>query len=152
MKMPLLITLTGLAISFALPTFSQEKDTINSKIRQKMEALDTKYDEGFNKHDAASIAALFTEDAAQLTSNEVLSGRAAIEKWYKSLLVGSSNSDCISKIDQVHKAIGEFPWSIGTLTFKEGSHNHSGFRFRVYLPEGGEWKISREVTLLSIAD
>ena len=152
MKMRLLLTLAGLASSLALPTFSQEKDTINSKIRQQMEALDTKYDEAFNKHDAASIAALFTEDAVELTSNEVLSGRAAIEKWYKSLLVGSSNSDCISKIDQVHKAIGEFPWSIGTLTFKEGSHNHSGFRFRVYLPEGGEWKISREVTLLSIAD
>ena len=152
MKIRILLTLAGLAIGFAVPALSQEKDTVDPKIRQQIEALDTKYDEAFNKHDAASIAALFTEDAVELTQNEVLSGRAAIEKWYKSLLVGSSNSDCISKIDQVHKAIGTFPWAIGTLTFKEGSHNHSGFRFRVYLPEGGEWKISREVTLLSIAD
>jgi hypothetical protein len=51
MKTRLLVTLVALAISFALPTLAQEKDTINSKIRQQMEALDTKYDEAFNKHD-----------------------------------------------------------------------------------------------------
>ena len=152
MKMRLPLIVAGLAISLPVRGFAQEKEQVDPKIRQQIEAIDAKYDEAFNKHDGTSIAALFTEDAVCLTSNEALSGRAAIEHWYKSLLVGSSNSDCISRIDQAHKAIGEFPWSIGSLTFKEGRHNHSGFRFRVYLPEGGEWKISREVTLLSLAD
>jgi ketosteroid isomerase-like protein len=147
MKIRILLTLAGLAIGFAVPALSQEKDTVDPKIRQQIEALDTKYDEAFNKHDVASIAALFTEDAVEVTQNEVLSGREAIEKWYKSWLGGSSYSDRISKLDQVHTAIGIYPWAIGSWTFKEGSRNHRGFRFLVYLPTGGEWKISREVTL-----
>ena len=109
MKTRLLVTLVALAISFALPTLAQEKDTINSKIRQQMEAFDTKYDEAFNKHDGASIAALFTEDAVCLTSNEVLSGRAAIEHWYKSLLVGSSNSDCFAGSIRHTRRLVSFP-------------------------------------------
>jgi len=161
MKTRLLGALVGLAISFALPTFAQEtatsntpaasgpqeKDTVDPKIRQQIEALDTKYDEAFDKHDAASIAALFTEDAIQITPHEVFSGREAIEKRYKFMLEGSSFSDHINKLDQVQTAFGVYTWAVGSWTVKSGPASATGFRFLVYLPEGGEWKISREVLL-----
>jgi ketosteroid isomerase-like protein len=166
MKIRSVVVLAGLAIGFALPTFAQqtaaetpspattpaasatqEKETVDPKIRQQIEALDAKYDEAFNKHDAAAIAALYTEDGVQLTQNEVFSGREAIEKRYKSLLEGSSFTDHINKLDQVHTAFGVYTWAIGSWTVKSGSHDYKGFRFLTYLPEGGEWKISREVVL-----
>ena len=82
MKMRLLLTLTGLAISFALPTFAQEKDTIDPQTRQQLEAIIKKYQEAFNKHDAAAMAAFYTEDAVLESPLGVFSGRAGVEKYY----------------------------------------------------------------------
>ena len=53
--MHLLITLVGLAISFAVPAFSQEKETIASQIDEQ---IVKKFDEAFNNGDAAAVAAL----------------------------------------------------------------------------------------------
>jgi hypothetical protein len=63
MKMRLIVALAGLAISFAVPTIAQQKNTIDPKIAQQIRALETKFDEAFNKNDAAAVAALYTEDA-----------------------------------------------------------------------------------------
>jgi ketosteroid isomerase-like protein len=148
MKMRLPLIVAGLAISLAVRGFAQEKEQVDPKIRQQIEAIDAKYDEAFNKHDATAIAALYTEDAVEVTRLGVFSGREAIEKRYKSLLQGSSVSDHISKLDQVHTAIGIYPWAVGSWTDKDGSHRYTGFRFLVYLPTGGgEWEISKEVVL-----
>jgi ketosteroid isomerase-like protein len=163
MKTRLLGALVTLAVSFAVPTFAQQtaaetpspattpaasaSQTVDPKLRQQIEAIGAKYDEAFNKHDAAAIAALHTEDAVLLTRNEVFSGREAIEKRYKSLLEGSSFSDHISKLDQVHMAFGLYPWSIGSWTVKSGSNNYTGFAFTYYLLEGSEWKIKRVIAL-----
>ena len=63
MKTRLLGALVGLAISFALPTFAQQKETVDPAIAQQrdllgdVKALDefsvlaTKVDEAFNKND-----------------------------------------------------------------------------------------------------
>ena len=57
MKLARLLTLAGLAIGFALPTFAQEKkDTVDPEVRQQIEALLVKGDEAFNKHDGAAFA------------------------------------------------------------------------------------------------
>jgi ketosteroid isomerase-like protein len=87
------------------------------------------------------------EDAVLLTQHEVFSGREAIEKHFKSVLEGSSFSDQIDNLDQMHTAFGVYPWATSTWTVKSSSHNYTAFRFLVYLPEGGEWKINREVAL-----
>ena len=63
MKMRLLLALAGLTISFALPTIAQEKEEVNPKILAGIQANDKAYDDAFNKHDPAAIAALFSENA-----------------------------------------------------------------------------------------
>jgi ketosteroid isomerase-like protein len=82
MKIRSLLALVGLAISFALPTFAQQQDTVDPKIAEQVRALATKFDEAFNKNDAVAVAALITEDAVWITPHGTFTGRQAIEKDY----------------------------------------------------------------------
>jgi ketosteroid isomerase-like protein len=66
MKMRLLVTFTALAIGFAVPVLAQEKNTVDPEVRQQIEAVVMKYDEAYNKNDAAATAALFTQDAVEV--------------------------------------------------------------------------------------
>jgi ketosteroid isomerase-like protein len=75
MKIRFLVALVGLAVSFASPTFAQQKDTVDPKIAQRIRALETKFDEAFNKNDAAAVAALYTEDAFYGTPHGGFHGR-----------------------------------------------------------------------------
>ena len=54
MKIRSVVALVGLAISFAVPAFAQQKDAVDSQIRQQLDALGEKYDEAFNNGDAAA--------------------------------------------------------------------------------------------------
>ena len=47
------------------------KDTVDPQIAKQIRALDMKYDEAFNKNDAAAVAARFTEDAVQVAPEGV---------------------------------------------------------------------------------
>jgi ketosteroid isomerase-like protein len=58
-----------LAISFALPTFAQQKATVDPQIIEKVNAVGKKYDEAFNNNDPAGVAALYTEDAVFVAGN-----------------------------------------------------------------------------------
>ncbi len=60
MEIRLLLTLVGLAIGFILPTFAQEKNTVDPQVRQQIEAVFMKFQEAYKKHDAAAMAALHT--------------------------------------------------------------------------------------------
>ena len=58
MKTRLLITLAGLAISLASPTFSQQTNTPDPQLRQQLiNEKYKKYDEAQNNNDAAASAA-----------------------------------------------------------------------------------------------
>ena len=94
MKIRSVVTLVGLAISFALPTFAQQKDTADPRIVQQRDLLGVPkaldefgelhrgLDEAYNKNDAAAVAALFTEDALLVEPDGMFSGRQDIEKRY----------------------------------------------------------------------
>jgi ketosteroid isomerase-like protein len=86
MKIRLVVALVGLAISFAVPAFAQQKDAADSQIRQQLDALGQKYDEAFNNGDAAALAATFTGDAVLVNDTGPIYGREAIERWYAQLL------------------------------------------------------------------
>jgi hypothetical protein len=102
MKIRLLVALAGLAISFALPTFAQQKDTVDPKIDQQIRALAMKYVEAFNRNDAAALAALYSEDAVWRTPQGTFSGRKAIEKHYADYQFHTWHSDKqVLKVDRV---------------------------------------------------
>jgi hypothetical protein len=74
----------GLAISFAVPAFAQDKDTVDPEVRQQIEAIYMTNFDAHNKHEAAAVAALYTEDAVQVSAWEseggLATGQQAIEK------------------------------------------------------------------------
>jgi len=65
-----IVILVGLAISFALPIFAQEKEDVKPfpftpipagpQLVQQIEAINQKLDEAFNKHDAAAACSRST--------------------------------------------------------------------------------------------
>ena len=59
MKTHILLAFVGLAIGFVLPTFAQ--DTVDPKTAKQIHALAAKFNEVFNKHDPAAVAAFYTE-------------------------------------------------------------------------------------------
>jgi hypothetical protein len=91
MKILAVVILVGLAISFALPIFAQEKEDVKPfpftpipagpQLVQQIEAINQKFDEAFNKHDAAAVGALYTSNAVQTTPQGSFSGREAIEGY-----------------------------------------------------------------------
>jgi hypothetical protein len=82
MKIRLVVPLVGLAINFAVPTFAQEKETVDPQIAEQIRALSIKYDDAFNKNDAAALATLYTEDAVEVTDTGPIYSREAIEKYF----------------------------------------------------------------------
>jgi len=65
MKIRSVLTLVGLAIGFALPIFAQEKEEVKPfpftpipagpQLVQQLEAINLKFDEACNKHDATAV-------------------------------------------------------------------------------------------------
>ena len=115
--MKVVVAFAELAIGFAMPTFAQEKDEISPQVRQQLEAFVAKYDEAFNKTDAAAVAALFTQDAVEVNPNGPAYGKQAIEKRYSDMFQKWHPTDHLNTIERMYM-IGKdacviIKWSVG---------------------------------------
>jgi uncharacterized protein (TIGR02246 family) len=142
MKICLLLALIGLPINFALPTFGQEQSAVDPETRQQIEALSMQYGEAFNKHDAAAVAELYTQDAVRVadwSGGESSVGREAIKTAFEVEFAGMSprvvgkSSTQLYAIDDRIAAISEF--SQGFI------HGHS---VKIYVRDADTWKIRME--------
>jgi len=155
MKIRFLLALLGLAISFALPTFAQEKEEANTfpfrpvlagpQLVQQVEAINLKFDEAFNKHDVAAVGALYTANAVQVTPQGSFSGREAIEGYITDLFQRHQPVDRITKITYVYAFGGDLCALGGWTVTINGSMKFGGFLINVYTQVGGTWKISSSV-------
>jgi ketosteroid isomerase-like protein len=151
MKMPLVVALVGLAISFASPSFAQQKEaTLCERDCQQIDALAKKYDEADNNSGAAALAALFTEDAVIVPDTGPVNGRPAIEKWYADAFQQWHNSSHLIKADQnsPHSmgTAGNEAWSNGewSVTIRGQSGDPiqlKGYWSVIDTREGDDWKI-----------
>jgi uncharacterized protein (TIGR02246 family) len=163
MKMRLLLTLAGLAISFVLPTFAQQKDTADPRIAQQRDLIgDSKaigefgdlhreLDEAYDKNDAAAVAALFTEDGLFVTPYEMFSGRQQIESRHADMFQRSPTIDFNCSRERRHlDAIDNAVWSAGQWACTSQSPTGPVFAVgcwtAIYVREGDAWKF-RMLTL-----
>ncbi|MGC2579630.1 MAG: SgcJ/EcaC family oxidoreductase, partial [Terrimicrobiaceae bacterium] len=117
MKIRAVVTLVGLAVSFALPTFAQQTNTPDPQLRQRLLAVIEKHADATNKNDAAAAAASFTEDGVFLTDRGPIKGREAIEKMFADLFQKLRFSDHVITVDQDSPRIigtdGKEMWATG---------------------------------------
>jgi ketosteroid isomerase-like protein len=160
-KIPLVFTLAGLAIGFVLPSFAQQKDTADPKIIEQLAAIGQKFDEVFNSNgDAATLAALFTEDGVLVTPQGPIYDREAIEKHYADVFKRFHVSNSIGKWDQdpphIHilGTAGNEVWDNGewsvTLQGKSGGPIQlKGYWSAISVREGDACKIRMETINLT---
>jgi ketosteroid isomerase-like protein len=150
MKKRLVVPLVGLAISFALPTYAQQKDLADPQTTQKLLALAKADEEAENNHDAAAKAALFMRDAVFLTPEGPITGRQAIQKWFTDLYQWWHPKNHIGKVDGnvVHLTgtAGNELWATGewneTGQGKNGEPiSIKGYWSDIYVREGDDLKI-----------
>jgi ketosteroid isomerase-like protein len=141
MKTHVLGALVALTIGFAVPSIAQDKNTVDPEVYQQIEAVLTKFDEAYNKNDAAAVAALYTQDAVRLLSWEseggLASGQQAIEKKF-AVEFASSPSNESHKLLQVY-ALGSEICAITEWKIPPFSNKKAGVR--IYAREADTWKV-----------
>jgi ketosteroid isomerase-like protein len=150
MKTRFLLALVGLAISFAVPTFAQQRDTVDPQIIEQLVAIGKKYAEAVNNNDAAAVAALYTEDAVYVVDTGPIYGREAIQKHWADAFQKMHFSNLFNKRDKYFPhAIGtdgNVMWGNGewgaTVQGKDwGPVQVTGYWSNIYRREGDTWKI-----------
>ena len=143
MKTHILLALVGLATGFVLPTFAQ--NTADPKTAQQVHALVAKFNEAFNKHDPAAVAALYTEDAVWDTYHGTFRGRQRIQQVYEEWCFKVWNkhnwTTTIRRVIPVGnevRATGFWGCDLG------GGGSDRGICKWVLVREGDTWKIRRE--------
>ena len=150
MKIRLAVPLVGLAVSFALPIFSQQKEaTLSEQDRQQLGALHKKWSEAENNNDAAALAALFTEDGVFVTDKGPVSGLEAIKQWFADDFQEWRHSNHIHKLNSNSARIidtagnvtlnGELSLTVQGKT--GGPIPVKGYWSEIDTREGDDWKI-----------
>jgi ketosteroid isomerase-like protein len=146
MKMRLLGALAGLAIGLAAPAIAQEKEVTDPETRRLLNRIDRKFDEACNRSDAAAVAALFTQDAVDVTPTGVFSGQPAIEKYFAGIFQKWHITGHKNKLDHVYE-LGSHLCAIGEWSLEATSQPAGGYCTLVYSRDGDNWKIRAMVTL-----
>jgi hypothetical protein len=149
MKVRLLFALVGLAISLGLPTYAQQTNTPDPKLRERLISRFKALSDAFDKNDAAAVAANFTGNAILLTSFGEVWGRQAIEHLYADLFkeVQASNNLVTVDEDSPHAlgAASNGLWATGkwgqTLKGQNASMERKGYWSAVAILEGDDWNI-----------
>jgi uncharacterized protein (TIGR02246 family) len=152
MKKCLVVPLVGLAISFALPTYAQQKDLADPQTVQKIVAGFKPATEARNNLDAAAFAAIYARNAVMLTPDRPIIGRQAIQKWYTDFFQKSPQhpQNSMGKVDgnafHLIGTDGNTVWATGehseTVQGENGEPRpvHS-YNFWIWVREGEDWKL-----------
>jgi uncharacterized protein (TIGR02246 family) len=145
MKIRLLSALAGLAIGLVLPTVAQQKTAFDPK--QQIRVLAKTHDEAVNKHDAAAVAALYTQDGVLTTYDHgSFRGRKDIENVYARWYFKRQFSNYFTTVNRV-TAVGNQirstgTWSATPQNVNGGPAKDVGHYSWVVVREGDTWKIS----------
>jgi ketosteroid isomerase-like protein len=153
MRTRLLLALVGLALCIGLRAFAQEKAgtpavpnpfqpiPAGPALVQQIEAINEKFDEAFNKHDATAVAAFYTENAILSSPLGNASGLPEIEKHFTNLFERYSPTDRSTKMNYVFAFGGDLCAVGGWTVTVNGNVQAGGYLINVYTPVHKTWKI-----------
>jgi len=120
---------------------AEDKNAIDPQVRQQIEAECVKFQEAHNKHDAAAMAALYTQDAVEVQSwatswgGGTFSGRQAIEKML-GVDFALNHGQMANELVQAY-AIGNDICAIADRSVGEWK----GHAVTIYVRDADTWKI-----------
>jgi ketosteroid isomerase-like protein len=140
MKVRLLLAITGLAIPFAVPALAQEKDTVDPEVRQQIEAAHMKFDEAYNRSDAAGCTADYTQDAIEVWSWETAGGAAISQQ---AIEIRAAVRLALNPAKRVRKVVQVYPIGDEICAISEFEHTSGkkGYCVAIYVRELDEWKV-----------
>jgi uncharacterized protein (TIGR02246 family) len=148
-----LAALLAFAIGVALPTFAQQTNTPDPKLRQRLIAVIQKHNDAINSNDAAALAALYTEDAVIVEQEGPTFGRKAIEKHWADRFQKVHFSDLVDTVDEdsphVISTDGKEIWATGgwSATIKGENFGPTPIKgFWSVIRKGDDWKIQMLTT------
>ena len=119
--------------------------------RAAIAAANKTFDENYLKGDAAGVATMYTDDAAQHPAGQpTVRGRAAIEARVKAQLDSTTYTASTDTTDELIVA-GDYVIEIGTFTskatFKSGKPSNEGGRWMAVWKRDatGAWKVYRDI-------
>jgi ketosteroid isomerase-like protein len=154
MKTRLVVPLVGLAISFAFPTYAQQKDVADPQTTQKILEICKAIDEAVDNNDPAARAAPFTRDSVFVTPDGgPIIGRQAIQKWFTDLYQWWHPKNHIENTDGIVVHLigtaGNELWATGEWSETGQGKNGEplpikGYWACIFVREGDDWKIRVE--------
>jgi uncharacterized protein (TIGR02246 family) len=146
MKIRLLLTIAGVAMSFAFPTFAQQTNTPDPQLRQQLVAFFKKFDDAYNNNDAAALAPFYTEDAVLVAPEGPIYGREAIAKFWVALFQKVRFSGHFCTVDQYSPhtigTAGNEIWATGAFRqTTEGIELGNGYWSMIIVRDGDACKI-----------
>jgi ketosteroid isomerase-like protein len=160
MKVRSLLTLAGLVTCFVSPTLAQQTSTPDPQLREQMLAFAKEYDQIWNNNDAVALAALFTDNAIEVTNIGPIYGRAALEKNWTDLFQKVHFSNHVSIVDQYSPHLigtaGNEVWMNGeySVTLKGqdfGPVEQKGYWCLILVREGDAWKARLQIWNIALA-
>jgi uncharacterized protein (TIGR02246 family) len=151
MKRRFVVPLVVLAVSFALPTYAQQKDLADPQTTQKILALLKALNDAHNNNDAAARAAFYTRDAVFVQpQGGPITGRQAIEKWFADVYQWWHPKNSIHKVDgnafHLIGTAGNEAWATGEWSETGQGKNGEpvpikGYWVCIFVREADDWKI-----------
>jgi hypothetical protein len=135
MKTRILLAIAGLAAGLVTAAFSQ--DEVTPEIRQRIEALNQKFDEAINNHDPAGCAACWIATGVVVTPVGTFVGQQEIEKCHAGVF--QSFGTLSHEVDKIAHLYNFYSDLCGFTTFSNNLGH--GVRSIIYTPEGDTWKI-----------
>jgi ketosteroid isomerase-like protein len=80
-----------------------------------IQARADKFGEAFNKHDSATIAALYSEDAVRVAPTGIQHGRAEITKSLENGFKNNNPRGFVAVVEQAHQD-GDGGWAVGSFS------------------------------------
>jgi uncharacterized protein (TIGR02246 family) len=137
------LLLAAVCVAAASPVTTHAKS--DAEVAPKIEQLIAEYVKAFNRHDAAALALLYTDDGVFVGPAGVPAvGRDAIEKFFAAAFKQMGGASETAKAIEIH-ALGENAWAIGeysvNLQVDKEPIEVKGHWAAVYVPEGDSWKV-----------
>src|SRR5271165_2845794 len=150
MKGRLVVAIVGLTISFAFPTYAQQKDVADPQTTKKILAIGKAIDEGINNNNPAAIAANYTRDAVIVTDRGANNWSASHSEIDRDLYEWLHPKNHITKVDgnadHLIGTAGNELWATGEWSETGQGKNGEpipikGYWAAIVVREGDDWKI-----------